>query len=146
MSRPDVVRFTRGSSAQLFRVTRPEVLAVLESAFALAWGWQVEFRGTRTRLLAAGVAAPEMFQHLPGSGRRCAFSVTGDYYCLQRSPEGCFALTLYLYQEPQCGDPAQQAVRESRWWREHGPEVDAEVARALARMREHRRPDRLRRG
>jgi hypothetical protein len=134
-----VVRFDQngaGRCSQAFQAARPDVLLVLKFAGAMAWGWLVEFAGTETELIAAGVATADMFQNLGKSGQKTADTPYGDRYKVRRRIKGRFELELRLL--PELGDLSDPRMQATVWWRQHAAEVDAEVAGALERMRRPR--------
>jgi hypothetical protein len=128
----------KGDVTQTFRASRTDVLLVLKRAQITHWGWLVEFRGTAAELIAVGVASPDMFEHLGKCGQKTAWTPYGDQYTVKKR-KAYFELSLSLWKEPRVGDPSDPRLQQSVWWREHGAEIDAEVANALARMRRPRK-------
>ncbi|HTV50942.1 MAG TPA: hypothetical protein VME21_07120 [Steroidobacteraceae bacterium] len=109
---------------------------MLRSVSVMSWGWLLHVQGCESQLLEAHLATAEMLEKLGTRGHHSGFTETGDTFTLKRCSDALLELTLYLHPEPQCGEPDEESTRSTRWWRQNGPDIEREVAQALARMRE----------
>jgi len=129
-----VVFRERGAEPIRFLLRKPVVRAVLCNAQIESWGWWVTFRGTQEQLIAASVATPEMFENLGKSGVRTAPTGYGDQYTIKRR-KAYYELQISTGAGEIYGDIAEPKVRKYQIWRNHGTQIEAIVAGAIAKAR-----------
>jgi hypothetical protein len=133
MPNSSTVRFKVGLKEHVFVASRPEILAVLQNAEVMAWGWYLTFHGSEAALVRAGIATADMFADMGKSTQRSRDDEFGNRYTVMRR-RGEWDLHLKLDAKGTYALPTDEQPRKCAWWVKHGGEAEAATAAILARF------------
>lgn len=111
---------------------------VLVRTDASPWGICGEYRGAQADLIAAGVAAPYMFEDIGKSGTRTRRDEFGDRYIVRRRAQGVWHLTRFIDPDQPSADITENRCADRKWYREAKARVDQAMNDIMTRIQSRR--------